>query len=32
MPDNFGPTEENLINFYNHGYSIGEEKVFTFLA
>jgi 2-polyprenyl-3-methyl-5-hydroxy-6-metoxy-1,4-benzoquinol methylase len=32
MPDNFGSTEKNLINFYNHSYSIGEEKVFTFLA
>ena len=32
MPDNFGPTDENLINFYNRSYSLGEEKVFTFLA
>ena len=32
MPDVFGPTDENLIDFYNRSYSVGEEKVFTFLA
>jgi len=32
MPNNFGPIEENLIDFYNRSYSVGGEKVFTFLA
>jgi len=32
MPDIFGPTDENLIDFYNRSYSVGEEKVFTFLS
>ena len=25
-------TDENLIDFYNRSYSVGEEKVFTFLS